>query len=239
MAIIATAQQAPVAPQPVDHPIYAKHKNKLYIYGGSSTALVAPNSTVGKVGQFFALDLSKPWRSASPAWIALPEGPRESNTGAAVSPDGKIFMTTPTSLEKPYVFNFDTKTWSMSNAIYPASLTAARPVTLGTNDTVLVAGGSPIDPYEYRTYSFVRDEPVLARMTDIEGGIPVFHEAVWSEHFKSAVFFGGFITEFYGPTQIYNRNGTVIFYHPEIKGWSSMAPIGARGSEARGFCLAI
>ncbi|KAF9967335.1 hypothetical protein BGZ73_000594, partial [Actinomortierella ambigua] len=95
MAIIATAQQVSVAPRPVAGALYAKHKNKLYIY----------------FGQFFALDLSKSWTSTSPAWSALPEGPGFAHRGATVSLDGKIFMTGPGDGTNPYLFSFDTKTW--------------------------------------------------------------------------------------------------------------------------------
>ncbi|KAF9974878.1 hypothetical protein BGZ73_001618, partial [Actinomortierella ambigua] len=181
MAIIATAQQASIAPLPVGAPIYTKHKNKLYIYGGST---VTPDESVSLLGQFFALDLSKPWKSTSPAWNALPEGPKNYLTGATVSLDGKIFMTSPNN-NNSYLFSFDTKAWSMSKAIYPGTMNYARPVTLGTDGTVLVPGGSLNATYEYHTYSFARDQAVKAPLPDnLIRGIPVFYEAVWSEHFK-------------------------------------------------------
>ncbi|KAF9966445.1 hypothetical protein BGZ73_000996, partial [Actinomortierella ambigua] len=99
MAIIATAQQASVAPRPASFPSYTKHKTKLYICGGDTA-------------------------------------------GSSL-------------------FNFDTKNWTLSNAKYPNALLVAKPVTLGTDGAVFIAGGSPYAMHEYRTYSFVRDEAVL------------------------------------------------------------------------------
>ncbi|KAF9159000.1 hypothetical protein DFQ26_007015 [Actinomortierella ambigua] len=238
-AITLTAsQQNPVAPQPVAAPGYAKYKNRFYVNGGT-TSLSA--SVLGSSGQFFALDLSKSWTSVSPAWIQLPDGPRKDYHGAAMSLDGKFFLTScSTASTVSHRFSFDTNTWSVSKAPCHSTTYDVSPVTLGTDGTVLTAGGFTevgiADAYEI--YSFATDQAVRAPLPDtMVNGVPILpgrrgYKVVWSEPLKSAVFFGGSGLQ---GTSV----GTVTLYRPESKQWSLMKTIGANNTNNYGHCMAI
>ncbi|KAF9970010.1 hypothetical protein BGZ73_007407, partial [Actinomortierella ambigua] len=235
MAIAATAQQVPIAPKPVQGAGYVKYKNKFYIYGGD-TSLAADSTS--DLGQFFALDLSKSWKSESPAWIPLPEGPIKSHIGAAMSLDGKIFMTFPGIGYAAHRFSFETNTWSLSNATFRESIYDVSPVTLGTDGTVLIAGGSPNSIHVYDIYSFATDQTVTAQLpATVVAGTPILpgtreYSVAWSEPLKSAVFFGGFGEDV-------SSIGVVTFYNAEKKAWSVIKTTGANNTMVLEHCVAI
>ncbi|KAG0258373.1 hypothetical protein DFQ27_004686, partial [Actinomortierella ambigua] len=217
-----TAQQPQVAPQPAVFSSFAKHKNKFFIYGGTIDGKyeISP----GSLGQFFALDLSKPWTSESPSWIQLPTGPRASFGRGAISLDGTMFAGFPYGNRQPNLFSFDTKVWSPSKAVIVGSDDSA-PVTLGTDGTVLIPGEfSPSSNRGvYNIYSFDGDNALntpspppsavfnstqFFKSTSGEGG-------VWSQYLKSAVYYGGYSPEFLPNF----RGNLVVTYHPESKTW--------------------
>ncbi|KAG0221495.1 hypothetical protein BGW41_006732, partial [Actinomortierella wolfii] len=155
MAFMAEAQTNLIAPIPASGMGYAKYKNKLYVNGGLIKAYRDPGSITD---QFFALDLSKPWRSDSPAWIPLPEGPKKQLISVAMSLDGKVFMTFPAVGYPAYRFSFEKNAWSAVKANFRDSMYDVDPVTLGTDGTALIFGGSRGD--EYDIYSFETDQTV-------------------------------------------------------------------------------
>ncbi|KAG0227332.1 hypothetical protein BGW42_003014 [Actinomortierella wolfii] len=200
---------------------YAKYKNKFYINGGSIKAGIGPDTLTG---QFFALDLSKPWRSTSPAWIPLPEGPKKDFTRGAMSLDGKIFMTFPEIGYPAYRFSFESNTWSSSKANFRDTMYSVDSVTMGDGKVIIVGGFQENTTYSpYDIYSFDTDQTVTMNLpkTGASGSVILpgrrEYRVVWSEHLKSAVFFGGF-----SPSQ---SPDIVSFYHPESKQWSSMVKL--------------
>ncbi|KAG0234730.1 hypothetical protein BGW42_006193, partial [Actinomortierella wolfii] len=136
---MATTQQVPIAPLPACDMGYAKYKDKFFIYGG--VAAHGNENIRNDTGQFFYLDLSKPWKSDSPAWVKLPDGPI-GYSKVALSSDGKIlvaFAYTP-KLEI-HRFYFEHNVWLTSPAIHRNTSASSYPVTLGAGNTVLIAGG--------------------------------------------------------------------------------------------------
>ncbi|KAG0225364.1 hypothetical protein BGW42_004474 [Actinomortierella wolfii] len=213
VAIVATAQTNLSAPRPSSGMAYAKYKNKLYINGGTVKEGKGIETTTG---QFFAPDLSKPWRSDSPAWILLPEGPIKLDTSATMSLDGKVFMTSPAVGYPAYRISFEKNAWSTVKANFRESMYDVDPVTLGADGTALIFGGSRGD--EYDIYSFETDQTVTMNMPPAllvnATVLPkrLSYRAVWSEYLKKVVFYGG-----YGP---YEYHDILSFYHPESKQWS-------------------
>ncbi|KAG0228732.1 hypothetical protein BGW41_003343, partial [Actinomortierella wolfii] len=231
VAIVATAQTNLSAPRPSSGMAYAKYKNKFYINGGT---VKEGKGIETATGQFFALDLSKPWRSDSPAWIPLPEGPKKQLISVAMSLDGKVFMTFPEVGFPAYRFSFEKNAWSATKANFRDSMYDVDPVTLGTDGTALIFGGSRGD--EYDIYSFETDQTVtmnippelLVNATVLPKRLS--YRAVWSESLKSAVFYGG--------NSPYEYHDIVSFYHPESKQWSSMRTTGLNKTLI-GHCIAI
>ncbi|KAF9154911.1 hypothetical protein DFQ26_009906, partial [Actinomortierella ambigua] len=209
---MSAAQQTPVAPLPASGPAYAKYKNKFYIQGGR----IGPKIDHA-TGQFFALDLSKPWTSESPAWIRLPDGPQKDDAGAAISLDGKIFYTS-SSLFQPtaHRFFFENNTWSISTTALQESIYTVSPVTLETDGQVLILGGYNENITNMcHFYTFDTDQYVFTQLSPaaINGTQLVFEDymAVWSRHLKQAVFIGGL-----GSSQ------GMTLYEPKSKKWKKM-----------------
>ncbi|KAF9154912.1 hypothetical protein DFQ27_001877 [Actinomortierella ambigua] len=238
LALVTSAQQIPVAPLPASGAAYAKYKDKLYIYGGMVNW--TGNDLEGMSGQFFALDLSKAWRSETPAWIRLPDGPQTEFVGAAISLDGKAFMTSPGADNLSHRFFFENNTWSLSNAPFRESMYDVSPVTLGTDGTVLIVGGSFWNngSMMYDIYSFDTDQVVTALLPSTISDVPNLpgrraYKAVWSEYLKSAVFYGGFVREG-------SHADTVSLYHPESNQWKAMITSGFSNNKAlTEHCIAI
>ncbi|KAG0253800.1 hypothetical protein DFQ27_007196 [Actinomortierella ambigua] len=223
------AQQPQVAPLPVFDPVFAKHKNKLYIYGGYTNI----DYTVDPIpsGQFFALDLSKPWTSKSPSWIQLPTGPRWSGGWGGISLDGIKFVSFPDQDRNPSVFSFETKIWSPSKAAHSRTVSAS--VTLG-DGTILMAGGfiSSVPGSQnssfgvYDIYSFDSDNvsntlfpPPSADFNSTQFMMRnVGFGAVWSQYLKSAVHYGGVSPIYMGDIPTI-RSDLVFTYHPESRVW--------------------
>ncbi|KAF9163692.1 hypothetical protein DFQ26_002253 [Actinomortierella ambigua] len=220
-----TAQQPQVAPSPMLGSAFAKYKNKLYIYGGYTNI----DYTVDTIpsGQFFALDLSKPWTSKSPSWIQLPTGPRCPDGRGAVSLDGMKFACFPMHKIKPSIFSFETKIWSPSKAVISNLFSPLA--TLG-DGTVLIPNGSIQGSRNstirvYDIYSFDSDSasstlfpPPSAAFDNIqfmERGIG--QGAVWSQYLKSAVYYGGNPLLF--AISDISRSNLAFTYHPESKIW--------------------
>ncbi|KAF9964423.1 hypothetical protein BGZ73_001872, partial [Actinomortierella ambigua] len=204
----ATAQD-PVAPRPGFNAGSVKFGSKWYINGGTGIDKIG---YTGPMGQFFVLDLSKPWASTSPAWTELPEGPAGGWGGSVMSLDGKIFMTSPGIVAKARRYSFESKTWSASKASFRETIKDLQPVTLGTDGTVLIAGGTATRTYDI--YSFATDMTMTAQLPLIYADIPVNPKVVWSEPLKSAILFGGFNTG--------SNNITLTLYHAEKQEWSTL-----------------
>ncbi|KAG0221186.1 hypothetical protein BGW41_007134 [Actinomortierella wolfii] len=215
---VVVAQQVPVAPRPATGAAFVKRKNRLYVFGGE----IYIGTTQVATGQFFALELSKQWKSDSPAWTQLPEGPPAVSPSAVMSPDDKIFM-----YNGRRRFHFEDNTWRDFNSIfttYPTPL-ATHPVTLGTDGTVLIAGGtfgSALTNQSYTIYSFATDSHVTTvypaktkrPLTD-EFYPGAGYRAAWSESLKSVVFFGGIAAHMDTP-----QVQMTMFYQAETKKWS-------------------
>ncbi|KAG0258372.1 hypothetical protein DFQ27_004685 [Actinomortierella ambigua] len=236
---------AQVAPLPVALSAFAKHKNKLYIYGGSiEVGDGAYGNDSSASGQFFALDLSKPWTSKSPSWIQLPTGPRSPYRRGAISLDGNMFAAFPYENRQPNLFSFETKVWSPSKAIMPGTSDSA-PVTLGTDGTVLIPGefsaNSTLDVYSI--YSFDSDNALnilfpppsaVFNSTQFLMSSNAGQGGVWSQYLKSAVYYGGYSREVLPAI----RRNLVFTYHPESKRWEEKATNGLNMPIAH-YCMAI
>ncbi|KAF9977069.1 hypothetical protein BGZ73_007041 [Actinomortierella ambigua] len=66
--------------------------------------------------------------------------------GGAMSLDGKIFMTLANNSTKADRFSFETNKWSASKAAFRDTAKNVFPVTLGSDDTVFIAGGLAATP---------------------------------------------------------------------------------------------
>ncbi|KAG0221233.1 hypothetical protein BGW41_007070 [Actinomortierella wolfii] len=204
MVTVITAQ-VPIAPLPAHSSGYAKYKDRFFIHGGVTTGGNANADNIS--GQFFYLDLSKRWTSVSPAWNKLPEGPKNVSE-IALSLDGKILVA--------FIGN-------PIQAIHGFSFESIFPVTLGQDGTVLIAGGSSLDNV-YHIYSFDVDSLVTHSLppSPFPGKkfLPgrEFYQAVWSELFKSAFFFGGSI---YGVFAGNASTANILsVYNAETKAWT-------------------
>ncbi|KAG0250018.1 hypothetical protein DFQ27_009655 [Actinomortierella ambigua] len=238
VATISTAQQGPVAPRPVAKASYAKHHNKLYVYGGRETQEVGS-------GQFFVLDLSKQWKSAQPAWSKLKDGPVIPNTGAVVSQDGKILMAMaigkPT---RPQQFIFEQDSWTNSSEEFYI-WNNQSPVMLKTDGSVLfqvgVEGPTVMEQRNItRFYSFESDSTWGAafpypttHFTYLPRGS---HKAVWSDYLESAVFYGGSNMMIRG-TEPYSPD-MLKLYHPRSKEWT-WKPTKGHNAHYFSHCVAI
>ncbi|KAF9156085.1 hypothetical protein DFQ26_009492, partial [Actinomortierella ambigua] len=218
VAMISAAQQGPVAPRPVIGASFAKHHNKLYVYGGRGTLEIDS-------AQFFVLDLSIPWKSALPAWSRLPDGPMMPNAGAVVSQDGKIFMAIANHFpSRPHRFSVEKDSWTNSSEEF-GFFNEQSPVMLKTDGSVLAQVGVEGDSYEQRNrnrtrfYSFELDSSWYVAFPDPATSEAYFpsqnHKAVWSDYLESAVFYGGDSMPIRGVQQ-YAMN-TVKLYHPKSK----------------------
>ncbi|KAG0269978.1 hypothetical protein DFQ27_001239 [Actinomortierella ambigua] len=228
IATTATSQQAPDAPRPATGAGFVKRKNKLYVYGGETYNGTGQVAT----GQFFVLDLSKQWKSVSPAWTRLPDGPPALNPTAVLSPDDKIFM-----YNGRRRFHFDSNAWQDFNSLFSTfpDVMASYPVTLGTDGTVLVAGGtfgSALTNQSYVIYSFATDSHVstvyparTARPLAGEYYPGAGYRAAWSESLKSAVFFSGTAAHMDQP-----QTQTAMFYQAQTKQWSWKATYNFQGA---------
>ncbi|KAG0251387.1 hypothetical protein DFQ27_008779, partial [Actinomortierella ambigua] len=238
---LAVGEQTPVAPAAVYQPASAKYKNKFYLYGGRGDP-----SAMG-TGQFFSLDLSKNWTSESPAWQRLHTGPIREFGSGAISHDGKIFIAFPDNqlLTHRYIFDNETGSWSASKATFDGGMVrrigesnsdiamkGVIPVTLGTDGTVLIAGGDPRNGSTnqatyyslYAIYSFESDQSVTRQLPP-KGLNSVFmagrvdYGAGWSEYLKKAVFFGGWaegsVSEFVLPWE----PNHIVTYDPKTGEW--------------------
>ncbi|KAF9977071.1 hypothetical protein BGZ73_007043 [Actinomortierella ambigua] len=193
----------------------------------------------GISGQFFALDLSKPWTSDTAAWIKLPESGRKDYIGAAMSLDGKTLLTSPGIYASAQRFSFESNTWSSSNTTFRESMYDVTPVTLGTDGTVLLVGGDSWEDgfNKYDIYSFDTDQTVTAQLPPSANDIPFLpgrrdYRVIWSEHLKSAVFYGGF-------GQGVSAPDIVSLYHPESKQWKGMRTRGFNNKSLSEHCMAI
>ncbi|KAF9969568.1 hypothetical protein BGZ73_008040, partial [Actinomortierella ambigua] len=212
----ASAQQI-VSPQPATGAGFVKHKNKLFVFGGEIHNGVSQVAT----GQFYFLDLSQQWKSDTPAWTQLPDGLPSVSPTAVVSLDGKIFM-----YNGRRRFHFEDNAWRDFSSLfstYPPAM-APYPVVLGTDGTVLLAGGtfgSALTNQSYTIYSFLTDTHVTTPYPPATGPITQLfypgagYRAVWSESLKSVVFFGGTSAHMDTPqTQV------TMFYEAQTKKWS-------------------
>ncbi|KAF9970404.1 hypothetical protein BGZ73_006879 [Actinomortierella ambigua] len=109
------------------------------------------------------------------------------------------------------------------------------PVTLGTNGSVLIAGGLQDNPGEipYEIYSFDLDQSVKPGLSEMrfylarEMGLTGYG-VVWSEYMKRAVYFGG-----------RNRNYEIITtYDPASETWEAIATFG-HNKNIVNHCMAI
>ncbi|KAG0253799.1 hypothetical protein DFQ27_007195 [Actinomortierella ambigua] len=214
---------------------YAKHKNKFYIYGGTNYSgngysIGMDEDDAGSSGQFFALDLSKPWTSMSPSWTQLPSGPRCTIARGAISLDGIKFLGLTFDNEKSSVFSFETKIWNPSKAVFSKS--NADPVTLGTEGTVLIPGerisqNTTIGVYD--VYSFDSDNasktllppPSTVFNSTFFTTTRIYLRGVWSQYLKSAVYYGDGGNSLSGNPTI--RSSHIFTYHPESRTWEEKA----------------
>ncbi|KAG0225366.1 hypothetical protein BGW42_004476, partial [Actinomortierella wolfii] len=135
-----------------------------------------------------------------------------------MSLDGKVFMTSPAVGYPAYRISFEKNAWSTVKANFRESMYDVDPVTLGTDGTALIFGGSRGD--EYDIYSFETDQTVTMNMPPAllvnATVLPkrLSYRAVWSEYLKRVVF--------YGDRDSHEYHDIVSFYHPESNQWSSM-----------------
>ncbi|KAF9164676.1 hypothetical protein DFQ26_001161 [Actinomortierella ambigua] len=229
---MSTAQQDNVAPLPAAGAAYAKYKDKFYIAGGTVKSGIGVSSTTD---QFFALDLSKPWDAASPAWIRLKEAPKKGFVGAAMSWDGKNFMTLPDNGTAAHQYSFDSLTWNESKASFRDPMLGAFPVTLGDSGTVLIAGGltaagdvrNQYDIYKFDTGENIMGQPLPVGVLPYRQG----YKALWSSALKSAVFYGGYGLETLGQW--------VTLYNPTTNQWNMLNTTGDVTLTTFDHCMAI
>ncbi|KAG0260823.1 hypothetical protein DFQ27_003303 [Actinomortierella ambigua] len=242
-----TAQEAHVAPLPASWPAYAKYKDKLYIYSGTAHEDQFGRNSIS-TGQFFALDLSKAWNSTMPEWIKLPEGPANEYLSGAISLDGKVFMTFRNQIEPDHWYSFEKNSWAPFNHSLSVNGAVQYPVTLGTDGSVLVVGGYDddyakkvsADENVYLIYSATTGRGVTRALPPYGiNGTPVLpargsYKAAWSDHLKSAVFYGG-----WNPSVDENLDQWVSLYHPETKKWKLLQTSGINSKTSEEHCVAI
>ncbi|KAF9971213.1 hypothetical protein BGZ73_005896 [Actinomortierella ambigua] len=227
LAVVATsAGEEPLIPLPRSAASYAKYHNKLYIHGGYANGQTIP------FRYLYALDLSKPWKSQTPAWIRISEGPNLYNnrTYSTMSADGKVLMIIPGETTPSWLYFFETGQWNMTNAPFRNSMMDAFPVTLATNNSVLITGGtgkpfSGVSINEYDVYSFVTHTTKTDQLPATVSGGRLFmpnrqhYRAVWSDYLQKAVLYGG-----ESETDETTRwvSDTLDLYDPKTGQWSEM-----------------
>ncbi|KAF9971212.1 hypothetical protein BGZ73_005895 [Actinomortierella ambigua] len=241
LSVVATVASQSVPPGRVGVS-YAKFHNKFYVYGGRNKG---SNQTFTDL---YALDLSKPWSSQSPAWIPITkDGPTNSALSAAISVDGKTFMLGPTLGVPGWLYSFETKVWSEVKAQFRKSIYDTYPVTLGTDDRVLMAGGSstaPITPYvdDYDLYTMGTNQTVTQKMPlSISNGelfMPcrIGYKGVWSDYLNKAVLYGGYTVNLVNDPR---AAVTLSLYDPVKNLWSEMKTTGRDPNVTMDHCMAI
>ncbi|KAG0269055.1 hypothetical protein DFQ27_004987 [Actinomortierella ambigua] len=228
VALGTVAAETALIPRPRSAASYAKFHNKLYIHAGYGGNIQPIPYT-----QLYALDLSKPWKSTSPAWLRISEGPDFGNnrTYSTVSHDGKILMIMPGIRTPGYLYYIEQDLWVQINATFRKSTMDAFPVTLGESGAVLITAGSRDDQYalsvnEYDIYSLAGDNTTTRDLPATVSSGPLFmpnrqdYRAVWSHYLERAVLYGG-----RAETSEESRwvSDTVSLYDPLKDQWSEMS----------------
>ncbi|KAF9970091.1 hypothetical protein BGZ73_007316 [Actinomortierella ambigua] len=223
-------------PLPVAEAAYVKHGTKFYVYGGRVT--LTSTDPTALTGQFFALDLSKPWSADAAVWIKLPEGPKKYHVTMAMSKDGKILMVFPGKDNTAHRYLVENPQWLASRQPFNVAMTDVAPVmTENDGRVVILAGfGTSATHDQIDIYSFDVDF--------IEATLPVppyspstlflpakgFYKAAWSKKLQSIVYYGG-LSEF-------TTDQWVSLYNPVTNSWKSLKTSGVNRHTSLDHCVA-
>ncbi|KAF9970259.1 hypothetical protein BGZ73_007070 [Actinomortierella ambigua] len=239
-AMTLTTAQKPTAPAPAAEVGYAKAKGKFYVYGGRT----GPEANA-VTGQFFELDLTKPWKADSPAWTELPAGPKQTRIFMAMSADGKNLIANAVQDCSAYQYSADTKTWITQEGSPWRCLSSMNPflVTVDpTNTAFYVETDDTMSNTWISDYQFANDMSTGSWEIPPFGGIGGVdylpsrgdYKAGWSKQLASVVFYGG--------TSLPSTASTaqwVSLYHPESDQWKSLKTSGANEKTSVDHCVAV
>ncbi|KAG0257211.1 hypothetical protein DFQ27_005258 [Actinomortierella ambigua] len=224
MPVIQAQQEPAAVPRPMAEAAYVKHGSKFYIYGGRVNIASFELSVIS--GQFFALDLAKPWESDTPAWIQLQPGPKKFHMSSAISVDGKTMMVFPGLDASAHRYTFESAKWETSNFTFGPQVTDVAAVTMETDGKVAILGGYEskasadwLDVYQFDLDWVVASIPVPEFKGTAMTSPPArgYYKAAWSKKLASIVYYGGFVHSNIVVDPSYDQ--WVTLYDPAANSW--------------------
>ncbi|KAF9543036.1 hypothetical protein EC957_001320 [Mortierella hygrophila] len=233
-------QLAQAQPQPCGGAAFAKVGTTFYIQGGSTFQDEL-------IQAFWALDLSSPWTTSSPAWSALsPPGPYNAFHSAGVSSDGSSFITfgRDTAASNNQVaaswvntFNIGSKTWSAATPpqVADPSRRDFYAVTNLAGSKIYIMGGNSGPSGSVSTNVLNTYDPATGTMN--EAPMPASapqnsstYAAVWIKRSATMLMMGGVTTGGY-PQSLWS-------YNPTSGGWATQASSGPFSQNRISHCAA-
>ncbi|KAF9161649.1 hypothetical protein DFQ26_004344 [Actinomortierella ambigua] len=239
-AMATTTAQQPTAPAPAAEVGYAKARGKFYVYGGRTGP--AANAVTG---QFFELDLTKPWKADAPAWSQLPAGPKKTRVFMAMSTDGKKLIVNAVDDCSATHYSGTTKTWTVQEGSPWRCLSQMDPflVTVEpTNTAIFVESDDTMGNTWYTDYQFPNDMSTGSWQIPPFGGMGGVdylpsrghYKAGWSKHLASIVVYGGLSI----PSTA-SINQWVSLFDPKSKQWKTLKTTGANEKTSVDHCVAV
>ncbi|KAF9113056.1 hypothetical protein BGX27_002312 [Mortierella sp. AM989] len=227
-------------PQPVGGAAFARVGNNFYIQGG---AISADNL----LSSLWALDLTKSWTTAKPAWTSLSLGPSNGYHSAAYSADNKSFITfgrntgadaavVPRSWVN--IYDIPSGTWSFESNPTGLADNSRRDFSAVTNPNAnkiyIIGGGSGVSGGTYNNV-FDTFDPAMRTLTEITTPVPgpqgiMTHSAVWVSHLNAMIVLGGSLKSG-SPQGLY-------LYHPHTGAWTTQATTGSYNYAKISACAA-
>ncbi|KAK5828123.1 hypothetical protein F5H01DRAFT_107871 [Linnemannia elongata] len=243
LAITSTSpllQLVQAQPQACGGAAFAKVGSTFYIQGGATFA-------DNLIQAFWALDLSSPWTTSSPAWSSIsPPGPYNAFHSAGVASDGSSFITfgrdtaaSTNQIAPSWVntFNIGSKTWSAVNPPQVAD-TSRRDFYAVTNlagSKVYILGGNAGSSGSVSTNVLNTYDPATGSMleTPMPASAPQnssTYAAVWIKRSATMLLIGG--------VNAGNYPQSLWTYNPISGGWATQASSGPFSQSRISHCAA-
>ncbi|KAF9102448.1 hypothetical protein BGX29_004591 [Mortierella sp. GBA35] len=215
------------SPSPVQEMAFMRGGNYLYVQGGK---YVANEAQVSVSAQLAALDLSKPWSTASPSWKLLAAGPAYNLYNGVATADNQTLITF-FNKEQLYVniYNVVSNSWQYTGVATSGELLQAiRTVLDPKTGLVYIAGANNMNMYDprQRTLSYTPIPPniLMARF---------FAGAVYNSARRSIMYMGG-VT---GSIQ-YEGSTYITEYLLDSQAWGTYPTIGDLPTPRSDHCMA-
>ncbi|KAG0253764.1 hypothetical protein DFQ27_007236 [Actinomortierella ambigua] len=192
--------------------------------------------------QFYKLDLSVPWKSTSPAWHRLANGPNGAHIPGAFSQDEKtmvVFQSFAPSVSTSalaWFYSVDQDRWVTDDSIQVPvpdrqGITA---ITVPASNLVYLPRGYLTDDVQSMgVYDFGRKTLGSIPIEDPSNAFygRAYHSGVWSQHLQAIVFFGG-----YGP---WGAADNATAFDPAKNTYTTLLTSGPKPTPRADHCAAI